>query len=72
MLNEVRKYRAQFFQIAGISCMSPLGKCFLDIKEIHRQDLNLAFLVHILVSLLLFFTGIMFIKTGLKIIKGEK
>ena len=72
MFDEIKKYRAQFFQIAGLSCMSPLGKIFLDLKELHKQDLNLAFLVHLLFSFALFSVGIILIRTGLKVLKWER
>lgn len=39
------KYRVQLFQIAGLSLFAPIGKIFIDIKDMGLKDLNLAFLV---------------------------
>ncbi len=72
MIEEYNKYRAQLFQVAGLSLFAPLGRIFIDIKEIKLIDLNIAFLVHILISLSLSYFGIILIDKGFNSLQRRK
>ena len=69
MLKENDKYKMQLFQVGGLSCISPLGKIFLDLKDMSKSDINPAFLLHLLFSLLILRIGIILIMKGFKISK---
>ncbi|OGI18293.1 MAG: hypothetical protein A3B68_04460 [Candidatus Melainabacteria bacterium RIFCSPHIGHO2_02_FULL_34_12] len=71
MINEYDKYRVQLFQIAGFSFFVPLGKVFIDIKDLSLTDLNLAFMIHIIASICLSCFGIILIVKGLEVLERE-
>ena len=72
MIDEPNKYRAQLFQITGLSFFAPIGKIFIDIKELRIDDLNLAFLIHLIVSLYLGYFGMILISKGYEVLKEGK
>ncbi len=41
MIKESDKYKAQYFQIGAFSCMAPLGKAILDIKDMSSERFNI-------------------------------
>lgn len=72
MASEVQKYRANMFQIGGFGLMSPLGKVVLNFSEYKLLDLNLQFLLNILLSLLLFSLGIMLLIKGMETLEERQ
>lgn len=66
MVSEVQKYRANMFQIAGFGLTSPFGKVVLNFSEYKLLDMNLQFLLNLLLSLLLFVLGIMLLIKGME------
>ncbi len=69
MIRERDKYKAGYFQIGAFSCMAPLGKVILDIKEMNQASFTLAFFIHIVVALILFYFGIILLGKGLFILE---
>ena len=66
MLKEENKYFAEILKIAGFALMTPLGKIVLNISEIDLFKLNIFFFVNLLISLVLFYFGIIFLIRGLE------
>lgn len=64
MANDIQKYRAQFFQIAGFALMSPFGRFILDLKDMKLKDANLWVLFCFLLSIILSYIGIIFLLKG--------
>jgi len=72
MIDEADKYRAQMFQIAGLSCFSPIGKFFIDIKNLGSDNINFALFSHIIISISIAYFGIILLYKGFRILKKEK
>ncbi len=64
MAMDIQKYRAQFFQISGFCFMSPFGKLVLGIPGYKLSDFNFLFIIYIVISLFLFYLGIIFMFKG--------
>ena len=69
MVKESDKYKAQYFQIGAFSCMAPLGKLILDVKDMSNEGLNIYLFIHIVASLFLLYVGLILLYRGLKILK---
>ena len=61
---EVKKYRAQIFQIIGLAFMTPCGKLVLDTICSQQINFTWSFLLASMFSLLLVYWGIIFILKG--------
>ena len=72
MINEYDKYKVQIFQIAGFSFFAPLGKIFIDIKDMKLININIAFASHLIISISLACFGIILILKGLEVVEKEK
>ncbi len=72
MVTEVQKYRAQFFQILGLACLTPIGRIFLSIPNISLKDFNVKFLIYCIASVLLIYLGIILIVRGIEVLEGYK
>ena len=69
MTSDLQKYRANMFQIAGLSLMTPVGKLVLDFLKFSLSDLNLQFLAYVIFSSFLFYVGIIFLFKGDEILE---
>ena len=69
MIKDGDKYKASYFQVGAFSCMTPLGKVILDIKEMNQASFTPAFFIHIVVALILFYFGIILLRKGLYVLE---
>lgn len=60
MITEEQKHLADIFKIAGFALMTPLGRIVLNIPEFNFTYLNIQYIIFALVSLALFYLGIIF------------
>ena len=65
MITEKDKYRAQFFPISAFGLMTPLGSVVLDLRVISWSDIDLHFLLYLLLSLFLFACGMILATAGI-------
>ena len=71
MVTEADKYRAQFLQIVGLACMTPMGKIFLDIPNVDIQYMSIKHFLYLIVCLFLAYVGIMIAVRGLEILEEK-
>ena len=72
MVSEAQKYRAQFFQIVGISFMTLFGKIILGLFDPKFEYSIIRFLGLLFVSTILVLGGIIFILKGIDNLEGER
>ena len=64
MISEDRKYKSEFYKIAGLVLMTPLCRFVLHLIEFGLVGTKSQLLINALVSLLLFVFGIMALQRG--------
>ena len=64
MITDLDKYRAQCLQISGFCLMSPFGNLILNAPEYNTGNLNLFFFAYIMVTFILFCSGIICVARG--------
>ena len=64
MISEDRKYKSEFYKIAGLVLMTPLCRFVLHLIEFGVIGAKSHLLINLLVSLLLFGFGIMALQRG--------
>ncbi len=64
MISEDRKYKSEFYKIAGLALMTPLCRFALSVIERGFENLTFNSLGHFLASIVLFTFGIMAIQVG--------
>ena len=72
MINEEQKYMAQFFQISGFCCMTPLGNLILHALDYKLSDLNIFFFLYFIFSFSLFLLGILLEIKGLEHVEERR
>lgn len=71
MVTDKDKYRAQFFQICAFALMTPLGKIFLDLREMSFEDFNMWLLGYFMLALFFFICGIILATIGIIYVEEE-
>lgn len=69
VITEADKYRATSFQVGSFALMTPLGRLILDLRDFTLYDLNIMFLLYVLLSLFFFYAGIILLVRGLEILE---
>lgn len=72
MTDDIQKYRAMTFQLAGFALMSPFGNLIIKAFELELLKMGLKLLIFILIYLLLFCGGIILITKGMSILEGKE
>ena len=72
MVSKLQEFQAQFFQIAGFACMTPIGKIFLNILDLELKDLSIKFFIYSLVSVFLFCIGIILNIKGMEYLEERE
>ena len=72
MVTEEQKYMAQFFQISGLCCMTPLGRLILKLLDVEPFNISLRFFVVLIISTLLLIWGIILVLKGLERVEERR
>lgn len=71
MADDVQKYRASTFQIAGFALMTPLARIVLELEHIKLTAINLQQILYLLLAVFFFVSGIILLARGMEILQGK-
>lgn len=62
MITEEHKFLAEVYKISGFALMTPLGRYFLIFSDINLRNLTVQFFIHLIISIILFYFGVIMIQ----------
>lgn len=72
MVTKQQEYQARFFQIIGISFMTPVCNLFLKFPAVGIKDLNIKMLIYVFVCFVFVILGIIFNIKGLEYLEERE
>ena len=71
MIKEVDRYGAEIFKIAGFALMSPFGRIAIQPTVVFNELGMIGFIFYVLLSLFMFFAGLLLFLKGYDILDKE-